>query len=94
MQANLPPKDCEIKVQTTAQKLALTDSFDISVENCVDIDLPLTYRYTYYLSKKRFNEDITSGKTLNLESMTDYITDNTFKTPLPLSDGESGEIIF
>lgn len=74
--------------------MALTDIYKITVEDCIDIDLPLTYRYTYYLSQERYKEDISTGKTLNLESMTDYITANTFETPLPLSDGENGKIFF
>jgi len=67
---------------SSAGNLALSDLFIFTVDGCLDEDQPLTYRYTFYTSHSLYKQDIVNGSTLSLNSLSDYMSQNSFTTYL------------
>lgn len=88
---NLPPRNCVLDISTVDSKnndeiIALISKVRFTVSACEDEDLPLTYRYGYFMSEVLWENDVEfSSNGLNMDYLVDFTSSNIFDSVLPPS---------
>ncbi|CAD8081223.1 unnamed protein product [Paramecium sonneborni] len=82
LQLNIPPNGCKFSV-TPPSGISIADLFVLSVTNCFDSQLPLTYQFHIYSSQKTLDNDNLIGETINKKSITDKQSSPQLQLVLP-----------
>ncbi|KRW99012.1 Insulin-like growth factor binding protein, N-terminal [Pseudocohnilembus persalinus] len=82
---NQPPSSCVVSVSPTSGISAKTQ-FNILVQNCLDTDLGLNYKYSYYLNENDYEGEKNNGSSstqLKKKTLQGYYSQNQLSTILP-----------
>ncbi|KAL4488818.1 hypothetical protein ABPG72_016471 [Tetrahymena utriculariae] len=82
LQVNLPPTNCQFSV-TPKVGIALSTSFFLQMENCVDANEPITYQFFYYLSQNDFNFEKLNPKQIMRRQLCDPSQQHLLSSILP-----------
>ncbi|KRX04545.1 Insulin-like growth factor binding protein, N-terminal [Pseudocohnilembus persalinus] len=98
---NEPPSNCFLQV-TPTDGISISTLFSLSILNCEDDNLPLSYKFSYYINNEEYLVEKyqgTQSTSLKKQTLQTYGTNNLISTILPRAytsnsdDGEEETII-
>ncbi|KAL4481735.1 hypothetical protein ABPG74_007824 [Tetrahymena malaccensis] len=79
---NFPPYNCQFTVSPQSG-YSITQVFTLSVLNCQDQDLPLTYQFFYYNSQEEYQQEILQPWNIHRRQILEQSDSNLLQTILP-----------
>ncbi|EGR29055.1 protein kinase domain protein, partial [Ichthyophthirius multifiliis] len=81
--ANIPPKDCIFDQSVNFEVRNLQDKLTLSINECIDNDLPLTYSFYFYKNQEDYNNELLNAQIINRHLLADFSPNNNIETVLP-----------